>query len=374
MKNVLTIIKKEFTRFFKDKRLVITVLMPGFLIFAIYSIIGSFVHEDETPVSDGVYSAYVVNMPTDSGFSSGVTGFLDQKEGYTIDSAKSAVKDGELDLLIIFSENFDKVLSGEETGGKVEIFYNSTNTDSINGYNVLSGVINQFDKKVFEINSGEGYNLADIDKFAGEIYAMMMPLIMFSLIASGCVSIAPESIAGEKERGTIATLLITPIKRWQLALGKVISSAGIAMLSGISSFIGVVLSMPKLMGVSVSYSFGQYVLLLLLILSVVAVIITAFSALSTFAKSVKEASTFIVPVMIVMILLGVVPLAIPSPALGLYAIPLIGSALAISATLSATYSVLGFVLSIISNVVVSAALIVLISYMFNKEKIMFNNN
>ena len=41
MKNVFTIIKKEFARFFKDKRMVITVLLPGLLIYLVYSVMGA---------------------------------------------------------------------------------------------------------------------------------------------------------------------------------------------------------------------------------------------------------------------------------------------------------------------------------------------
>ncbi|MFQ7035420.1 MAG: ABC transporter permease subunit [Candidatus Borkfalkia sp.] len=52
------------------------------------------------------------------------------------------------------------------------------------------------------------------------------------------MGIAPESIAGEKERGTIATLLVTPIKRSELVVGKVLSLSALSSLSAISSFIG----------------------------------------------------------------------------------------------------------------------------------------
>lgn len=59
---------------------------------------------------------------------------------------------------------------------------------------------------------------------------------------------APESIAGEKERGTIATLLVTPMRRSSLALGKVFSLSIIALLAGCSSFIGTFAALPKMMG------------------------------------------------------------------------------------------------------------------------------
>ena len=52
---------------------------------------------------------------------------------------------------------------------------------------------------------------------ATKMLSMLVPLLMFALLASACMAVAPESIAGEKERGTMATMLITPVKRWQIA-------------------------------------------------------------------------------------------------------------------------------------------------------------
>ena len=113
-------------------------------------------------------------------------------------------------------------------------------------------------------------------------------------------------------------------------------------------------------------------MLLALIVSVVLVIISAFSIVSAFAKSVKEASSLIAPLMIVIILLGVFSIFTTAPALGLYAIPLLGSGLAFSSIMTFTISPLGFVLSIISNLTVAAVLIAVLSFMFKSERIMFN--
>ena len=63
MKNVLTIVKKEFARFFKDKRMVLTVFLPGVLIFALYSILGAVMNENNE-VPDGFKPyAYFIDMP-----------------------------------------------------------------------------------------------------------------------------------------------------------------------------------------------------------------------------------------------------------------------------------------------------------------------
>ena len=123
------------------------------------------------------------------------------------------------------------------------------------------------------------------DSGAASILSMLIPMLMFSLLASSCMAVAPESIAGEKERGTMATMLITPIRRWQLALGKIISLTCFAMLSGISSFLGVIFSLPKLVGVlavagALTYTVGDYFMIFALIISIVFVIIAAFSVVS----------------------------------------------------------------------------------------------
>lgn len=132
------------------------------------------------------------------------------------------------------------------------------------------------------------------------------------------MAVAPESIVGEKERGTIATLLVTPMKRSELAVGKVLSLSVIGLLGGVSSFIGTMLALPNLMGgaaleddsmtgamSAAVYSGTDYVLLLFVILSTVLVIIGAISLMSGLAKSVKEAGTMVSPLMIVVMLIGV---------------------------------------------------------------------
>ena len=176
----------------------------------------------------------------------------------------------------------------------------------------------------------------------------------------------------------MATMLITPIKRWELALGKILSLSFFALLSGISSFLGVLLSLPKLMAglsggdMAAFYSAGDYFMIFGLIISAVLVIISAFSVMSAFAKSVKEAGALITPLMILIIVLGVVSMVLPSVSVGLYAIPLLGCELAMSAIFTFSITPLAFVLAIVSNLVLAVALVVALSFMFRNEKIMFN--
>ena len=82
------------------------------------------------------------------------------------------------------------------------------------------------------------------------------------------------------------------------------------MPRGFSSFLGMMLSLPKMMGtdegVNASvYKMSDYILTLLVVLSTVLVIITLVSIISAFARNVKEATGWVTPVMIISMLLGV---------------------------------------------------------------------
>ncbi len=379
MKNVFTIIKKEFSRFFRDRRMVVTVLLPGLLIYILYSLMGS-VFSDYGKVDENYkYTAAIVNCPVI--FAEFVDQNLELKEMDETE-ARDAVTSGELDLFIVFPEDFDGIISGygEDAPSDVHIYYNSTKDNSVNGYMIVSAYLEYFKNPSFTINTDgtDSFDLAEDRQSAAKILSMLMPMLMFALLASACIAVAPESIAGEKERGTMATMLITPVKRWQIALGKIVSLTCFALMSGISSFIGVIFSLPKLMGGFVGsetaafYSAGDYFMILGLIISIVLVIISAFSVLSAFAKSVKEAGTLITPLMMLIILLGLVSMFISSaPATGLYAIPVLGSGLAISSVMSFAITPLAFVFAVFSNVILAAALITVLSFMFRSEKIMF---
>lgn len=375
MKNIFTVIKKEFKRFFTDRRMILTLILPGLLIYVLYSLMGTMFTEADGIEEDYRPTACVIEMP--ESLSASLSSMLDIKE-LSGDEAKKAVSEGTLDIVVVFPENFTLSL-GTPPAPDVKVYYNSAKQTSSYGFTFINLYLGGINTSAFTVNKSEAaFDLAEERDVASQVLSMVVPMLMFALLASSCMAVAPESIAGEKERGTMATMLITPIGRGELALGKIISLTCFALLSGISSFLGVILSLPKLMGGMISaeaaalYTAGDYFLILAIIVSVVFVIISAFSVMSAFARSVKEAGALITPLMIVIILLGMSSMFFSgSPQIGYYLIPLLGSGLAMSSVMSFTSSLLGIWLSVISNLIVSALLAVLLAFMFKSERIMF---
>lgn len=374
MKNVLLIVKKEFNRFFKDKRMILMIFLPGILIFGLYSILGTVMGNIAPAVEEGYKpTAYVSNLP--QSLNGAFDTVLEIKEYSGENEAKSDITGETLDVAVIFPADFEaKIEAGERPD--VKVYYNSANITSYTGYSCVISILSSVN--AFTVNApaqNAVFDLVNTDEQAVSFISMIIPMLMFSLLASSCISVAPESIAGEKERGTMATMLITPVRRIDIVLGKIISLSCYAMLSGVTSFLGVILSLPKLSGGmlnlgAVSYGAGTYFMLFGIIISVVLVLISAFSVLSTLAKNVKEASAFISPFMILIIVMGMASMFFTNPSVGLYAIPFLGSGIAMSAVLSMTASVAGVVLAIVSNLALSALLIVLMGFLFKKESVM----
>ncbi len=381
MKAIFAIIKKEFSRFFLDRRMVLTtLLLPGLLIYVVYTAIGSITSAiAEVPSTPTVY---VQNMP--ESLSDAIGGMFEvRQQSVSDEEAKEQIRQGDIDLLVIFPENFDELGATSGEVPSVSIYYYSAETASSSAYSMMVALLDGYEQQisnVFDINSGgDVYDLADSSSVSMYILSMIVPMVLIMLMLSGCVSVVLESIAGEKERGTIATLLVTPMKRSSLAVGKILSLSVIAMLSGISSFVGLILSLPNMMGgTGVDFSLAaygalDYLGLLLVVISTVLVFVALLSIISAYARSTKEANGLIAPVMILIMVCSLCSMFLTSPSIGFFFIPVLNSALCISSLMAGTFAVAPFVITMCVNLVFAALLSVILTFMFNSEKVMFNS-
>lgn len=384
MKGWFPVFKKELLRFFKDKRMIVgTLILPGLLIYLVYSFMGDGMRgliggEERTP------TAYVQDLPEQ--LAEGFSAVFDVTEigADGAESAKEAVKNAQTDIFVVFPEGFwSSIMNPTGDVPNVEIYFNAAESNSSSAYSAAVALLDALESSLsnrFDVNnpaSGGIYDLSDERDVTSMIFSMLMPMLMMIFIFTGAMSVAPESIAGEKERGTFATLLVTPVSRAGVAVGKIFALSIISVLCGLSSFIGIMLSLPKMMGgadVSANiYSVGDYFALFGIVVSSVLLIVAMISVISAFAKSVKEASAYVSPLMIVVVLLSVTCMFTDgAPAsVWLYLIPLYNSVQAINAVFSFTAVALNLAVGMIANLVYTALLVWLLTAMFRSEKIMF---
>lgn len=390
--NMLTIFKKEMVRFFGDKRMVFTtILLPGLMIYALYTVMGQGITNQFKTDDDYVYQIYTENLPesVDAMTKEMPVEIVSAKPGET-ESIQEKIVGKELDLLMVFPEDFDAAVAAydstnaaSDAAPQVAMYYNSTSAESYSAYQMMADMLDAYESALsnkFDVNAGEdAYDLASEKDETGQFFSMMLPMLMMIFMFSGCMAIAPESIAGEKERGTIATLLVTPMKRVHLALGKVIGLGIMGLLSGISSFIGTMLSIPNMMAgasdtLSASvYTVQDYVMLLLVILATILVIVAAMSVISAYSRSVKEASNAILPLMIVAIAVAVASMVTDGAPTEwyYYLIPFYNSVQSMNGIFGFAYLPVNIVITLASNIVYTLLLSVGLAKLFDSEKIMY---
>ena len=378
MKTILTIIKKEFSRFFKDKRMLATLFLPGILIYVIYSLIGGMVGTMMGVEEDQTYNVCVVNCPdwlTEETLSP-LGSFVVETAVQPHEDIPALLKDKTFNAYLVFPEAFDAQGGGANLQ-EVKLYQDSTDTVSLTAAQLLQALLSsmQYDAPKFLLTAED---VATEEDLASMMLSMIGPMLVIVLLMSGCVAVAPESIAGEKERGTLATMLVTPVKRSHIAIGKVLALSAISVVSGLSSFIGVICALPKLMqGMDMEFSMsafgiGEYAALLGMVLSTVLVLVAAVSILSTFAKSVKEATAMVSPVMIVVMVVSLVSSFLSGGEWYFSCIPILNSALALGAIFSLAVNPLHVLLTVATNMVVAFGLGFLLTKMFESEKIMFS--
>ena len=394
--NTLTIIKKEFARFFGDKQLLFTtVILPGLLIYIVYSFMGTGMKKMATEGANELVVLRVENMPKSvAPIVEGIPAITVQQQPVSQEDIDKLKRKDLNEVLVRFPEGFDAMVATYDSQSglvapNVEIYYNSANNASSRVYHMLEDSLSAYEDKLsnrFDINRADGeagarFDMANQDDVLGNILSKLIPMLILMMFFSGVMAIAPSSIAGEKERGTIATLLVTPLRRNELALGKVVSLSGIALLSGISSFIGIALSLPKMIQadaagieIGLNYTFNDYLVILLIILATVLIMASAVSLLSALAKDVKNAGTMITPFMLVVMLCGLMPMFQSGTPENLtaYLLPFYNSIQVMTAVFAHEMKWMPVVVTLAANVVYTGVAVWGLTRMFNSEKVMFS--
>ena len=390
MKKILATFRKELRRVFTDQRMLFTLLLPGLMIYILYSVMGGINERVFSIDEDHVFTIATVNFPEELRplFDS----FPYTVEFEAIDSSevsgiKEAIAASDYDLLMMFEADFfENILTYDVSSGldapHIQMFFNSTSQESSTIFQVMRSTFNEFERSLtnrFDINRSEdvAFNLATAEDESIQFIVGLVPFLLIVFLFTGAQAIASEAIAGEKERGTIATLLATPVKRSEIALGKILGLAITVMVSAASSFLGLILSLPRLVG-SEGFTLSMYGpftygLMFIILITTVLIFVVMISLISAYARSIKEAASLTAPLMIFVFLIGLTSLfgsASDNP--WLYLVPIYNSVQSLTSILSLDVNMLSLGLTILSNLTIVLLGVGVLAKMFASEKVMFN--
>lgn len=396
-KRLFTVIKKELKRIFTDRRLVFTIIiLPAVSIFLMYSLMGKMISTKVDDVKANVPTVIAINAP--ESFKTYIKNNVDEElfefEYFMTekDTMRDDIKNGKTEILLIFEKSFDSKVN-EFTNPSLHRLYNDSEEYSSRAKWSLDTIFSEYEAYLLGVRIGnldhvnvfdieENGNIEDIKKATGKGLSNLFPMLIAIFLFAGAMSVGPDIIAGEKERGTMATLLVTPVKRETLAFGKIIALCIISIISALSSFIGIIASLPAAGamfasdGVNIAqlqFSLNDYLSLGGIMLTLVGLYVVIICLISVISKSIKEANTYMAPVYMIVMMAGFSTMFLDGPmANWKFAIPVYGSIIAMKNLFTFELTGTMVLYTCGSSIVLIGILTYIIKLLFNNEKVMFS--
>jgi sodium transport system permease protein len=322
------IFKKELMDTLRDRRTLLTMIVIPVLIFPL--ILTVFVNVSESFQKDAMDKDFKVGYLQQDAQNVLLSSLallpdsLTRLELVAFDSEealKNRIQEDSIQAGLIFSADFSAALQDQRTG-KVTVWVNETkigNRDRVKGY--LEGVgeylkinrlaeLNLLPEQITPLQVTYE-NTASDKETLGKLAGGILPYLFIAFGFLGCMYPAIDLFTGEKERGTIETLLTTPVPRWKILIGKM----GVVVLSGLLAaslaLFGLFLSIevldliqdPVLLEIMHSILTPTFVLMLYLLLIPLTIFFAGLMIpIAVYAKTFKEAQSIITPLNIVVIL------------------------------------------------------------------------
>jgi len=221
--------------------------------------------------------------------------------------------------------------------------------------------------------------------------AFLIPLLMLNFILTGAMATALDATAGEKERGTLESLLVSPVRRSEVVAGKLLATTITALTTALFSVLGFVASgliarlvltqgsatseVTQAFGGQLSLTVGSALTLLGIVISAALLISAVLIALSIYARSYKEAQTYVTPLSLAIVFPAVLLQFSDFLTLGAgtYAIPLFGSMVAILDIVRGNLTAEHAAYAITANLLGALGLGLLALRSFGREEVIFRN-
>ena len=209
---------------------------------------------------------------------------------------------------------------------------------------------------------------------------IFLPYVLMITAFTGATHLAMDTTAGEKERKSLEPLLINPVPRWEIMTGKMITTMVFAMASLALTLVAfrIVLPYMPVGAFGMDLTLGLHTLLkILLVISPVAILAAALlTLLASFAKSYREAQSYMGLVILIPMIPSLIFMANPIKAeFSMMAIPLFSQNLLIGEIIREEAVPLGwYALSIVSTLLIGLILAVVAATLYNRPKLIFSGS
>jgi sodium transport system permease protein len=357
---ILTIFKKEMREILRDKRMLfLVILMPFFIYPLVFLLMGKVGAGQEEKIQREKITLFVSGLPESHELLtllSADSSLLLQARAFDkvmLDSLPEAmglevpadfdekIKSGQTAHTILYVDESDYVLNARKKN--VQAMLSAYSDQLLSGRLASQSLSPAFVEPVkLQVN-----DISSRDDKLGRLLGTILPSLLLLLIFTGCIYIAIDITAGEKERRTLQTLYVTTASENAIIAGKFLAVASVGLSSAFMNVLSLLLGMQLQMGelgentgwMSFSISGVSWLGLLLLIVLSTAFLAAISMVVSVLANSYKEAQSYITPLMM-LVLLPIMVSQMPGLELSTKTamIPMLNISLAMGSLLRSDYS------------------------------------
>lgn len=380
MNNILITLKKELKLIIRDKKsLLMMAITPLFI--PIFVILMSYIYEELTVNKEDKTYQIGVNYE----LSSTERELLSDEVKYTVYSSSKELEEAYnsnkiLAYIVKDNNSYNIYANIQSEDGSMVTSLITNYLDNYNNYLGQSYLVNN-NIDLSKVYNNLNYNVTEIKGesiFGNQIILMAITFTIMAITLS-CIYTSTDTTAGEKERGTLETILTFPIRRKELIFGKYLA----IFISGIVTLlIGVFLSIVSLYYVKNSFSIYDNVifnintitiLLTILILLFYTLFISGLCiTIASFTKSFKEAQSALTPISLVTCIPMFLEMLNINISGVLSFIPIINHTIVINNILTSSININNILITIIFSIIYIIVLLLFINKMYKSEKILFN--
>jgi sodium transport system permease protein len=277
--------------------------------------------------------------------------FLEQRD-VIIEAApadpEAAVATGDINVALIISAEYGEEFSSGETA-KLLLVFDSTRQSASTDINRAENLIENYGEYIGLLRlSLRGVSpevtrviqIEEIDTATPQrqalIFISMLPYFIIFAIFNGASPVIIDATAGERERGSLEPLLINPLRRGWVAVGKMLAAMPFATLNLLITLAGFaaifrILPIEELIGAQIGFDIGTLVAVFLICLPIVFLACAVETLIASFTKTTKEAGTYLPFVALIPSLPGLALVFLPvKPDLWTMLIPTFGQQILIN--------------------------------------------
>jgi len=315
MNMTLHVFKKEFRDILRDKRVLrIAFIMPIFLVAMMMCLFGFITTAVSKKHGQVVYVVKTDN-PAEKAL---VKDTFEVVEIPDVATGRKLIREGKAHIVLNFGELhpdgqtvIDAYIDPKEQTSQIALvmvskLYDLTNKQLLE---------HDLEAKGLPLSSAERFKIRQQDVSVGQqggasdVLIGILPYLIVVWAFYGGMSIAADMIAGEKEKNTLETLLISPARRTDIVMGKFLALATVCLVSSLSCFLGLVLVAavkPPGTAEMMKGGFGvtptAFFVTMIVLIPLVAFFASALVAISSFARNSREAQTYLTQFSFVIIL------------------------------------------------------------------------